>query len=135
MNKWRLLVGVVSMAQLLWGIIEFVEYGRSVGAASEPTGAWVYSGLGVCGLLVLAMPRCGIPVAVVQSLAAGYALCWLPFAITCLRIPPGLIPVPISHSVAMLILMTAGATALLCLFSAVGTWQDARLTKADRGGM
>src|SRR3989337_2507138 len=112
MNKWRLLVGVVSLAPLLWGLMEFVEYSRSVGAVSDPTGAWVFSGLGVCGLLVLALPRCGIPVAVVQSLVAGYALCWLPLAITCLRTPPGLqLPPPFGNpAIAVLILMTAGAT-------------------------
>jgi hypothetical protein len=169
MSKWRLLVGVVSTAQLLWGIFEFVKYSRSVGATADPTGTCVYLGLGLLGLLVLAWPRFGIPIAVTQGLAALYALCWLACALALIWLltflgtlaglmsPPSpsmiasavgqagglpnlwqvgwvaepmIKPPPPSGlpALARLILITAGATALSCMLSAVGTWQVARRT-------
>ena len=68
MSKWRLLVGIVSMAQLLWGIFEFAGYKWALDGWGGPTtGAWVYSSLGLLGLLVLALPRIGMPVALVQG--------------------------------------------------------------------
>jgi hypothetical protein len=131
MNKWRWILGIVSAIQLLWGLLQYIEYDNSVGAVSEPTGAWMYCVLGLSGLLVLALPRFGIPVAMVQGLAAGYALCWMPLAIVCLQAPlVFMLPVPFGYPVlAMLILLTAGATAVLCLLGAVGSVQVSRLTK------
>lgn len=117
------------MAQLLWGIFDFIDYSRSVGATAEPAGGWVYSGLGLLGLLVLAMPRCGLPVAVAQFLTASYALCWVPLGVISLRTPPSLLlPLPLGNpAIALVILMSAGGTALLCLLSALGAWKAARL--------
>lgn len=134
MRKWRLLVGVVSATQLLWGMLAFIDYSRSVGATGGLAGGWIYSGLGLLGLLVLSLPRCGTFVAVVQVLAAAHALCWLPFVILFLRASPNLsFPVPLAYpAIALLILLPVGATALLCLLSALGTWQVARLTRRFR---
>jgi hypothetical protein len=130
MKKWRVLVGMVSVVQLVLGICEFYDYSRSVGATGDTTGGWIYSGLGLMGLLVLALPRCGIPVAVMQVLTACYALLWLPIAILSLSMPTGLLlPPPLGHpAIALLILVQVGKMALLCLLSALGTWRVARLT-------
>ena len=82
-------------------------------------------------VLVLALPRFGIPVAMVQGLAACYALCWMPLAIVCLQTPLGLmLPVPFGYPViAILILLIAGTTAVFCLLGAVASFKVSRLTK------
>ena len=131
MNKWRWLLGIVSAGQLLCGLRGYIEYSSSVGAVSEPTGAWLFCILGLSGLLVLALPRFGIPVALVQGLAACYALCWMPLAIVCLQTPLGLmLPVPFGYPViAILILLIAGTTAVFCLLGAVASFKVSRLTK------
>src|SRR5262245_23831111 len=112
MKKWQWLLGVASVTQLAWGVGVFIEYARSVGAPPAPIDGWVFSGLGLLGLLGLAAPRCALSVAIVQFLAGCYALCHLPVAIVCLQLPTGLsfLPPPI----ATLILMVSGTAAFLC---------------------
>lgn len=134
MNGWRWLVGFISAVQLWWGLSALVEFSRSVSTLADPTEGLVFTALGAASLAVLGLPRLGIPVAVVQGLVAAYALCWLPFALVCLRMPvgpllpfPWALPFPLGQpAIALLILGLAGATAALCLLNALGTWQVAR---------
>lgn len=126
MIPWHGLLAGVAVLQLIWGAVEFDAYHRSVGATGDGTGVWVFTGLGLSALLVLARPGFGIPVALVQTLAAGYALCWLPLLLFWLWTPIGLLLPLIPSSVALLMLRTVLAMALLCLLGAIASWQVAR---------
>ncbi|HZZ81041.1 MAG TPA: hypothetical protein VFE62_21245 [Gemmataceae bacterium] len=83
MFKWRLLVGFCSLALLAWGVSAFVEYAGAVGATGDAFAGWIYSGLGLTGLLALVMPRFGYAAAALQCAATAYAAWWcvLAFAI------------------------------------------------------
>ena len=135
MSKWRVLVAAVSAVQLLWSALEFLGYIRSVGGwGGSATAAWVYACLGLSGLLVLVVPRLGIPVALAQGVAGLYAVSWLlfgvslPASMTNPRASSNLLLLPTDflqsfQILQLLILMTALATAVLCLLSAIGSWQ------------
>lgn len=126
MSPWHGLLAGVAVLQLIWGAVEFDAYYRSVGATGDWTGVWVFTGLGLSALLVQVRPGLGIPVALVQTLAAGYALCSLPLLLLWLWTPIGLLLPLIPSSVLLLMLRTVLAMALLCLLGAIGSWQVAR---------
>jgi hypothetical protein len=123
MNKWRFLVGGVSLAQLAWGVLALAENSRSVDGAGAD--GWVFSGLGLAGFLALAVPRAGYPVAVGQLAVAAYSL-WccgmlvmMSSALPWWVMPPGVLA---------LFAMAFGMLALLCGLNAIGSWQVARRT-------
>jgi hypothetical protein len=130
-RKWRWLVGIVSTIQLFCGIAEYVEQFRSVGGNADSTNAWVYTVLGVSGLLVRALPQLGIPIALIQGVAGLYALTWVLFGLLILQTPPGLLlPPPFGFPVIGMLLIAFGlAAALLCLLNSVGIWKIARRTR------
>ena len=122
MNKWRFLLGGVSLVQLAWGVLAFAENRRAVGG--ESADGWVFCGLGLAGFLALAVPRAGYPVAVGQFAVAAYALwccvaMWMmwPALVGVLFMPP---------AVPALFVMAFGTLALLCGLSALGSWKVAR---------
>ena len=123
MSKWRLLVGGVSLAQLAWGILALVEYARSVGGTGDLLAVWVYSGLGLGGLLVLAVPRAGFPMAFGQAAVAAYALWWCGLAVVLARAASATPVVPLA--VPPLLMTMFGMLALLCGLNALGAWQVA----------
>lgn len=139
MWKWQGLLGIVATVQLGWGITAFIAYGQSVGATGDATDACVYTGLGLSAVLVLVWPRCGILMAVVQALAGLHALCWLPFALACLRMPLGVFPfamlLPLPPAIGLLILRMAAATALLSFLAALASWRLARAASVFQVGI
>ncbi|MFO0926311.1 MAG: hypothetical protein U0736_04630 [Gemmataceae bacterium] len=127
MTRWQWLLAAVAAVQLGWGVMAFVDYARAVGATGDATSGWVFTALGLAGLLTLVWPRFGFLAAVGQAAVAAHALCWLPLALFCLRVWLGPFPlVPIPPAVSLLILQMAVTTAALCLLGALGSWQVAR---------
>jgi hypothetical protein len=127
-NKWRWLVGIISSIQMSCGIAGFLEHCRSVGGDADSTQACVYSALGLSGLFVLAMPRIGIPVALVHGAAGVYALTWVLFGLLILQTPPGfLLPPPFGFpAIGMLFVIVGLSAGSLCFLNSVGIWQVAR---------
>jgi hypothetical protein len=127
-SKWHWLVGILSSIQLSCGVAGFVEHSRSVRGEADQTQAWVYAALGLSGLLVLTLPRLGIPIALVQGVAGLYALTWVLLGLLILQTPPGfLLPPPFGFPIIGMLLIAFGLTAgFLCLLNSVGIWHVAR---------
>jgi hypothetical protein len=132
-RKWRWVVGTISTIQLFCGVAGFVEHSRSVGGEADPTQAWVYSVLGLSGLLVLALPRLGIPIALIQGVAGLNALTWVLLGLVILQMPPGLLlPPPFGFPIIGVLLTAFGlAAGFLCLLNSVGIWQVARTARKE----
>lgn len=122
MSKWRLLTGICSSILVGWGVLAFIDYSRSVGAAGDPLPGWIFCSLGALGFASLRWSRVGYAAAVAHLSMAIFSAWWCVIAFAIWRTSA----VTNLGFIAPLILSFAVPALLLCVANVAGTWQVAR---------